>query len=1353
MTLFPPAGIRRTTALAPLLASFLIAVFAAPARGQTLAASQQLTGVWGASTTWADVDGDGDADLLLTGLTGPDDNCEPVTQLYRNDSGTLVEQATSLPGIHLGAVAFGDYDGDGDLDLALSGATSDGSGILTLYRNNGGSFSEDISQSGLLSETLRYSTLAWGDYDGDGDTDLLASGMNAAGNARTVLFNNGRINADRVGSPLGGSPILTEDIPNSERLINLSQGNAAWGDLDGDGDLDLAATGYGTDGGRQAALYINDPLGTLTLDTRNGQLPPLSGGDIAWADYDADGDLDLVLSGWNTNWEATFQIYTNAAGILREDLSFSSRRIVGSLAWGDFDNDGDLDLAASGQTNVSERLSFILVNEPVGTLTEDNGQSLAGARGGDLAWADVDADGHLDLVIAGEVDGEGRETTVYRSQGGSVTNSVPQPPDRLGSPFVTSLGVALDWNDGTDAESASTALTYNLRIGTSPGGNDVFAGSVPVGTGNVGSAKTIRLAIPLARDTYYWSVQAVDPGYAVSAESQEEIFRVQDLVSSVQNLRPLRESGFEWGDYDNDGDPDLVLFGRDIDGRGRSILYRNDGGILTENASVVLQGMLNGDASWGDYDNDGDLDLALVGQDAGENPYSHLYRNRLELGDFALNIANVQALDQVRSSDVDWGDYDNDGDLDLALMGQVIGSRVTKVYRNDDGTFVEAVSLTGVDNGDLGWGDYDDDGDLDLAVIGQTSNAFESTLTVYRNDPVGTLTEDTRSALSGAFAAALAWGDYDSDGDLDLGVSGFDPQVGRITRVYENDGTGILTDSGQSVTGAAASDLDWGDFDNDGDLDLAVLGNTDAGPILELYRNDNGVLEEVPIDILRGVDFGSLGWADIDSDGDLDLLSTGRASDDGVNFTLTSSANDNLESRFNPNAAPIPPDGLTSSTDGADIQLSWMQGSDDGTSPTPTGALTYEIRVGDSPASNNIRSGAGSVEFGAIRTTSLVLRNLPSGSYNWSARTIDGGLQTSDWSGEETFIVDTVSPVIDSVQVRPRVLTQGRRASVVVDFNDEPAGMDNAVSPRVTLQLANQASELELTQLSYSGDLWIGEVDVETDVPSGSFVVRVSGAVDLKGNTMEPFERSIPALIAPGGGGIVESPDGLLRLRLSPNVLPATLSENPDVRIDPVVVGTEPSGVTASHGAYEITSEPALTLRKAATLAFDIPQGAATDRLAVYQLSGTAWTRLGGTAAAMVFRVPVTELGTYGLFEDSAQSGGSASVSNIDFSNRAFSPRGGGGGQAAGRPAPILLRTTDISFDLSGSASVRIEIYDRSGRLQNVLAAGRQMNAGRNVITWDGRDGDGDSVRSGLYIVSIEADGEREQKTVAVVNR
>jgi len=1330
------------------------------ARSQTLVPSQTITGVWSASTTWADIDNDGDADLLLTGLTGPADDCKPVSRLYRNDGGTLIEHA-DLIGIHSGTGAFGDYDGDGDLDLVLSGTTASDVGVVVLYRNGGGTFTEDLNQSALQAETMRYSAAAWGDYDGDGDPDLLISGLTAAGNARTVLFNNGRIDASRVGSPLGGTPTLSIDTQNSERIINVNQGNVAWGDLDGDGDLDLAVTGYGTDGGRQTALFVNEPLGTLTLDTRNNRLPAVSGGDLAWGDYDNDGDQDLAISGWDMNWEATFQIYTNAAGILRKDLVFSSRRVVGSIAWGDVDNDGDLDLAVSGQTNTSERLTFLLVNEPTGTLTTDNAQNLTGTRGGDLAWGDLDGDGHLDLAVAGEIDGETRETQIYRSQGGSAANTAPQPPDRLGTPFVTSGGVSLDWNDGSDAQTSSTALTYNLRIGTTSGGSDVFAGAIAIGPGNVGSAKTLTLSIPLARDNYFWAVRTIDPGFAVSVESQEELFRVQDLVSSSQNLRPLRDAALEWGDFDNDGDPDLILIGRDVDGRGRSILYRNDVGTLVEHPSVVLQGLLSGDAAWGDYDNDGDLDLAIVGTDAAGNRSSHLYRNRLELGDFALNITNVQLLTPLGASDVDWGDYDNDGDLDLAAMGQITGSRLTTIYRNDAGTFAEdtSLSLVGTDNGDLAWGDYDNDGDLDLAVVGQTSDTFETAFTLYRNDPPGTLTEDTRSTLAGSFASSMAFGDYDSDGDLDLITSGFSvADNARITRLYDNDGTGIFSENAQSFTGGAATDLEWGDFDNDGDLDLALLGNGLSGPILELYRNQAGTFSVEPIDVLRGVDFGALGWADIDTDGDLDLLSAGRSSEDGISFFLTTRANDNLESRFNPNVIPSGPSNLISTTSGADVSLSWTRGPDGGTTPTPDAALTHEIRLGTSPGSNEIRSGASAVEFGSIRGTTLTLNALPSGSYFWASRTIDSGLLTSDWSEEATFIVDTVKPVIDSVQVRPRVLAQGRRASVVVDFNDAPAGMDNSIAPTVTLQLANQDQALRLTQLSYSGDLWIGEIDIEADVPAGSIVARVTGGTDLKGNVMAPFELTIPALIAPGGGGVIGSPDGIVSLHVSPNVLPANLTENPDVRIDPVPVGTEPAGVTASFGAYQITSDPALTLKKAATLSFKAPEGINGDRLAIYQLSGATWTRIGGTFSDGEIRVPVTDLAIYALFEETAGSAGSGAISNIAFSNRAFSPRRGPQGARplagpANRLIPVLLRTTDISFDLSAAASVRVEIYNRSGQLQTVLVSGDQMNAGRNIVTWDGRDHSDQPVRSGLYIVSIETGGKREQKTVAVANR
>jgi hypothetical protein len=236
-----------------LLVAFSTVCLAGSVQAQTLASSQSLAGVWSSSTTWADTDNDGDADLLITGLTGPSDDCIPVTRIYRNDGGILVEQA-DLIGVHTGTGVFGDYDGDGDLDLALSGVTITGAGTVVLYRNDGGTFTEDLSQSALLAETMRYTAMAWGDYDGDGDPDLLISGLTTAGNARTVLFKNGRIDASRVGSPLGGSPLLTLDTPNSERLLNLNQGNVAWGDLDGDGDLDLALTGYGTDGRRQAAV-------------------------------------------------------------------------------------------------------------------------------------------------------------------------------------------------------------------------------------------------------------------------------------------------------------------------------------------------------------------------------------------------------------------------------------------------------------------------------------------------------------------------------------------------------------------------------------------------------------------------------------------------------------------------------------------------------------------------------------------------------------------------------------------------------------------------------------------------------------------------------------------------------------------------------------------------------------------------------------------------------------------------------------------------------------------------------------------------------------------------------------------
>ncbi len=872
-------------ALCPLpFALSLLLALTAPSSAQVLAPSPQtLPGLWSGSLAWGDYDNDGDPDPLLTGLTGPADNCVPIARIYTNNGGALTDLNADLTGIYLGAAAWGDYDGDGDLDLALSGLTAQGQGTLKIYENDNRRFVEDLTQSQLVP--VRYSALAWGDYDGDGDLDLVVSGMTAGGRPRTTLYRNSRIDRTRMGSPLGGQPVLEVDDENTQRLTNFNQGALAWGDYDGDGDLDLVLSGFSAGGVRQSLLYRNDPLGELSLDVRNieqGGIPTVSGGDLAWADVDNDGDLDLALSGWSSGWEATFELYTNAAGILSENVAFSSTRIIGALAWADYDNDGDLDLAATGQSRTSDRFAFVLPNNPTGTLRSDFAQNLEGLRGGDLAWADVEGDGDLDLLLSGE-DADGvRQTRLYTSSGVAVVNTRPNPPSRLGTAIVTGSGVSLNWNDGTDAQPL--ALTYTLRIGRERSGHDVFSGAVPVGPGNVGSTNTVQLAIPLARDTYYWSVRAVDGGFLASNESQEEIFRVEDLVSSLQILRPLRNSAMAWGDYDNDGDPDLALAGRDIDGFARTFIYRNldDIGLLNENTQISLSGVQSGDIGWGDLDNDGDLDLALTGADAAGNQTTHLFLNRLESEDFALIVSSRDSLPQLESSSLAWGDYDNDGDLDLALMGIILRqgrSRIAGIYRNSNGQFsADAMqTLTPMDNGDMAWGDYDNDGDLDLATVGQINNQNQSGLALYQNDPVGTLTADTRSALTGLLASSLAWGDYDNDGDLDLAVCGFDFPTRRVTEVYENNGAGVFSNTGFTLPGVAGGDLAWGDYDNDGDLDLVLVGEAASGRILHIYRNQPGSLDRVPInlegDVLVGVDFAAATWADYDGDGDLDLAS------------------------------------------------------------------------------------------------------------------------------------------------------------------------------------------------------------------------------------------------------------------------------------------------------------------------------------------------------------------------------------------------------------------------------------------------------------------------------------------------
>jgi len=261
---------------------------------------------------------------------------------------------------------------------------------------------------------------------------------------------------------------------------------------------------------------------------------------------------------------------------------------------------------------------------------------------------------------------------------------------------------------------------------------------------------------------------------------------------------------------------------------------------------AVLPGVDCGAAAWGDYDNDGDLDLLLAG-DTGSGYITRVYRN--DGGTFTDIVAGLQG---ISSSSVAWGDYDNDGDLDVLIAGQAdAGNRITQVHRNDGGdAFTDiAAGLPGVSDSAVAWGDYDNDGDLDILLTGYTSSGYIAR--VYRNDG-GTFT-DIAAVLPGVSDSAVAWGDYDNDGDLDIlltGYTGWD----HIARVYRNNGNDTFTDIASNLPGIYRGSAAWGDYDNDGDLDILLTGYTGWDHIARVYRNNgNDTFTDIAKPACRGL--------------------------------------------------------------------------------------------------------------------------------------------------------------------------------------------------------------------------------------------------------------------------------------------------------------------------------------------------------------------------------------------------------------------------------------------------------------------------------------------------------------------
>jgi hypothetical protein len=288
-------------------------------------------------------------------------------------------------------------------------------------------------------------------------------------------------------------------------------------------------TGSEAGGAPLTALFHTDGYGGLV--DRQAGLSALRDSAAAWGDYNNDGHLDLLLEGTDSQGNHIAKIYRNDQGVFVEidpgTVLYGSQHWT-SAAWGDFDTDGYLDVLLS-----SNDFASAYRNEITGSFAAPISVGASSLDAGSAIWGDRDNDHNLDVLLTGQ-SLSGLVTKIYRYSN-LASNTPPDAPTMLTS-TIKGTNATLSWLPPTtsDDHTPFAGLSYNFRVGTQLGGSDVVAPMAAAtgdrlipAQGNAYSSLSVTLhSLPLGRPLY-WSVQAIDTSYVGSTFAEEEgVFQI-----------------------------------------------------------------------------------------------------------------------------------------------------------------------------------------------------------------------------------------------------------------------------------------------------------------------------------------------------------------------------------------------------------------------------------------------------------------------------------------------------------------------------------------------------------------------------------------------------------------------------------------------------------------------------------------------------------------------------------------------------------------------------------------------------------------------------------------------------------
>jgi len=781
---------------------------------------------------YADLDGDGKPDITFTNYSTGNFG------VFRNKSSigniSLASEIDFTSGTNPASTAFGDFDGDGKLDIVVGNV---GSNSISVYRN--------LSTIGSISFTAKtdYTTgsspfvAAVADLDGDGKPDIVVS---VQGSPIVTVFRNtssgtGNISFSNVGNFTAGS---------GPRYVSVT-------DIDGDGKLDLVVCNSSvatvsilrntsSTGNISFATKVDFSTGSSTVPTQT-----------SIADFDGDGKPDFVVAEESpANVVSVFRNISTVGNIsFNTTVNYATNVNPYGVSTGDIDGDGKPDIIVANGSSSNISIFRNQQGEPVISSITPTAQSSGGQviiSGSNFTGATAVSFGGVAATSFTVVSSTAIIATVGNGASGNVSVTIPSGTAVLpGFSFIAPIPTITSFSPTSGAIGTTVTIT-GTNFSATPASNTVFFGAVKA---TVSAASTTSLTVTVPYGATYLPI-TVTTNNLIAASAKPFIvnfagggiaFSAGTLSSKVDYATNSTNNTPGIADLDGDGKADMIII---TEGSNTIAVYRNTSAV--RNISFATRQDINTSAfplggTFTDLDGDGKPDIAFI---------SHTTNNIGIIRNTSTGIGNISF-----SSEVDYatgtnpyyiavGDLDGDGKPDLAVCN-ASSSNTISVFLNQStpgNISFAAQSTFSVGNTPFGItiGDFDGDGKLDIA----TANAYGNSISLLRNTStgIGNLSFVRGSDYAtGTQPYSVTIGDLDGDGKPEI-IAGI--STGSGVTVFRNTSvSGSISFSAgvNYATGTSANNtyLSITDIDGDGKPDICAAdgGLTGTNKSIALLRN------------------------------------------------------------------------------------------------------------------------------------------------------------------------------------------------------------------------------------------------------------------------------------------------------------------------------------------------------------------------------------------------------------------------------------------------------------------------------------------------------------------------------------